>query len=64
MIEKVKKIEGKWEQAACLGQGGKRGHGVSGIHSVLSIQLLVQQLHPYPQYAGILFSVMNYDTLA
>jgi hypothetical protein len=56
MAEKVKeqnKFEGKIEQAACLGQEGKKGHRVSGIHSALSIQLLVQQLHPYPRYAGI-----------
>lgn len=41
------------KQWTCLGQEGKRGHMVSGTHSAQSIQLLVQQLHPYPQHAGI-----------
>ena len=45
------------EQEPFLDQEGKRGHMASGTHSALSIQLQVQQLHPYPQHAGILFSV-------
>ena len=41
------------EQEPFLDQEGKKGHMASGTHSVLSIQLQVQQLHPYPQRGGI-----------
>jgi hypothetical protein len=47
------------EQGPFLDQEEKIGHRASGIRSALSIQLQVQQLRPYPQHSGILFSVEN-----